>query len=84
MGRDLTLRMRHLRQGGPGQVWLAVCSACGHMGALPVGLMLARYGELEPVETALRKLRCDQCREVGKVSHRLARLCEPGCHRQRG
>ncbi len=84
MGRDLTLRMRHLRQNARGSVWLAVCSACGHMGALPVGLLLARFGELEPVDTALHRLRCDQCREVGKVTHRLARLCEPGCHRQRG
>ena len=84
MGRDLTLRIRHLRQNARGSVWLAVCSACGHMGALPVGLLVARYGELEPVETALLKMRCDECRVVGRVTSKLVKLCEPGCGRQRG
>jgi hypothetical protein len=75
---DRMMRLRSLRTPGQGFVWLAVCEACGHTAGLPVRQLLARYGELFPVETAMRRMRCGEC-DGARVVHRLARLCEPGC-----
>lgn len=77
------MRLRSLRQPGPGFLWLAVCEECSHAGGLPVRQLIKRFGELFPVEQAMFKLRCDECGS-SKVAHRLARLCDRGCPRQRG
>jgi len=53
------------------------------MAGLPVRQLIRRYGDLYPVEDALISLRCDDCGSRG-VTARLARLCDPGCPRQRG
>ena len=80
---DRTPRLRSLKNPGPGYVWLASCDGCGHMSGLPVRQLIARFGELHTVDAALFSLRCDECKGT-KVSARLARLCDPGCGRQRG
>jgi hypothetical protein len=72
-----------LRDPGRGYVWLAMCDKCGHASGLPVRLLLARYGELCPVEQAMFHFRCAE-RGEQRVSAKLARLCDPGCGRQRG
>ena len=80
---DRVLRLRSLREPGRGYVWLAVCDKCGHASGLPVRLLLRRFGELYPVEHAMFPMRCAECGGQ-RVSARLARLCDPGCGRQRG
>ncbi len=80
---DRIMRLRTLRQPGPGHVWLAECRGCGHIAGLPVRQLVRRFGDLHPVEAAMAVLRCDEC--GGQViAARLARLCDPGCARQRG
>lgn len=80
---ERTPRLRTLRSPGRGYVWLASCDECGHAAGLPVRQLIARFGELYPIEAALWSMRCDECKGR-KVSARLARLCDPGCGRQRG
>jgi hypothetical protein len=76
------MRPRSQRTPGRGFVWLAVCEGCGHMAGLPVRQLLARFGELSPVEAAMLRMRCGKC-EGGRFFHRLARLCDPGCRQWR-
>jgi hypothetical protein len=52
------------------------------MAGLPVRQLLARFGELSPVEAAMLRMRCGKC-EGGRFFHRLARLCDPGCRQWR-
>ena len=80
---DRMMRLRSLKTPGRGYVWLAVCDKCGHASGLPVSLLLRRFGELYPVEHAMFPMRCSECGGE-RVSARLARLCDPGCGRQRG
>ena len=80
---ERSFRLKSLRNPGRGYVWLATCDACGHAAGLPVRQLIARFGELYPLDSALWSLRCDECKS-SKVSARLARLCDPGCGRQRG
>ena len=81
--KDRVLRLRTLRLNRRGYVWLAVCDGCGHASGLPVGQLIARYGEDHPLEFATVRLRYGEC-QGAKVTARLARLCDPGCARQRG
>lgn len=60
----------------------AICRACGHQAVLPAAQLLIRFGELYPLEFALDRLRCSRCNGAG-VEAKLARLCDPGCPRQR-
>ena len=68
---------------GRGYVWLAVCDGCGHASGLPVRQLLNRYGDLCPVNQAMGAFRCAEC-QGQRVTAKLARLCDPGCGRQRG
>ncbi len=79
---DRTPRLRSFNTTPPGYVRLAICKGCGHYAALPIAQLLARYGELFPVEMALFHVKCTGCGEC-KVEARLARLCDPGCPKQR-
>jgi hypothetical protein len=84
MGRreDRRPRLREALTTPEGYVRLAVCSSCGRAAALPVGLLVARYGPLWPLEDALGVLRCVGCGERG-ADTRMVRLCDRGCPRQR-
>jgi hypothetical protein len=77
------IRLRSLLHHVPGTVWLAVCDDCGHAAGLPVRQLLARNGELYPVERAMVRTRSGECGGAS-VTPRLARLCRPGCRWQRG
>ena len=81
---DRIMRLRSLRNAAPGWVWVACCSACGHMAGLPVRQLLDQFGELYPVDAAMMKLRCTACDQGGQVTARLGRLCNPGCRNWRG
>lgn len=76
-------RLRSLREVAPGRLWVALCRGCGHRGALPVAQLLARWGDLLPVDAALARMRCSAYGRY-EVKARLLRLCDPGCPRQRG
>jgi hypothetical protein len=52
-----------------------------HAAGLLPRQLLARYGELYPVEVAMMRMRCGEC---ASVTARLARLCRPDCRWQRG
>lgn len=78
-GSDRVQRLRTLRHKVAGHVWLAACGACGHLGALPTALLIRRFGELEPVESAMLGLRCDECGATGRVTPSLTRFCHQGC-----
>ncbi len=80
---DRIPRLRSLKDTPPGWIRLGVCRGCGRRSALPVAMLLARYGELFPTERALFALRCLECGKR-KVEAVTVRLCEPGCPRQRG
>lgn len=80
---DRIPRLSSLRTPPPGRVWMAVCRQCGHMASMPVAILVERYGEAYPIETALWRLRCARCDAVGRTEHVLMRLCDPGCPRQR-
>ncbi len=80
--RDRLPRLRSLAAAPPGHVPMGRCRGCGHQAPLPVALLLARYGELYPVELALDRLRCTACGER-KIDLLLARLCSPECLRRR-
>ena len=82
-GPDRQRRLHSMLDPGRGYVWLAVCDACGHASGLPVRQLLNRYGDLCPVNQAMGHFRCAEC-QGQRVSAKLARLCDPGCGRQRG
>jgi hypothetical protein len=77
------MRLRSMREPGPGHLWMAVCQHCGHMGAIPVRQLIRRYGELYPIDTVMMTLKCDECGK-SRAEPPLCRLCDPGCGRQRG
>ena len=80
-------RLRHLAAAvrvQDGSIQLARCSKCGHQGPIPIDRLLARCGELMPVEAALSRLKCLGCGERGQVQLRFVRICAPGCPRNRG
>lgn len=81
MGRQL--RLANVRQTPEGWLRLARCRACGHQASLPVDTLIARYGELQALEFVLHRLRCTRC-QARDVEYRYARLCDPGCAKQRG
>lgn len=62
---------------------LLVCKSCGHMSALPYDRLVRRFGELAEVGAALVYVRCTRCGTTCPEA-RQAKLCEPGCGRQRG
>jgi hypothetical protein len=76
-------RVRHLRCDAPGWVSVLVCRKCGHVSGLPYGLLLRRFGELFPAEQALGWCKCCRCGAADPEA-RQAKLCDPGCGRQRG
>lgn len=76
-------RLRSLRHTPLGWIRLATCTRCLHKGPLPVDRLVARYGELAMVEFVLFRLKCTACGNLG-ASATMMKLCEPGCHRQRG
>ena len=76
-------RLRSLREVAPGWLWVAPRHGCGHRGALPAAQLVARWGDLPPVEAALARMHCGTCKRC-EVEARLLRLCDPGFPRQRG
>ena len=66
-----------------GHVMTVRCRGCGHRAALPVALLLQRHGASAPADRVAASLRCGACRGRA-VEIRSARLCDPGCARQRG
>lgn len=82
--RDRVLKLKQLADQVPGYVRVGECQGCKHRSGLPLGLLIAKHGADFPAEYALIRLKCGACGVVGRVEHRLLRLCEPGCARQRG
>ena len=66
-----------------GYVQTARCRDCGHLAALPVALLLRRFGALAPIEQVSRRITCSAC-QGRRADIRMMRLCDPGCARQRG
>ena len=86
MGRgnaDREPRLHSLQSTPAGYIRMAKCRKCGHLAPLPVDRLLARFGELFPIETALVWLTCTKC-GAQKPDATVLRLCDPGCPRQRG
>jgi hypothetical protein len=81
--RDRVPRLRNWAQAENGSVWAARCLDCGHVAALPVALLLHRYGALTPIELVRDRLTCSACKSR-VIEVRLMGLCDPGCPRQRG
>jgi hypothetical protein len=65
-----------------GFVRMAVCRKCHHMAPLPVRELVRRFGQQYPVDLAMKRLRCESCRERD-VEAQMIPLCEPGCRRRR-
>lgn len=80
--RDRLPRLRTLAVTPPGHVRMGRCLGCGYQAALPVALLLARFGELYPVELAIGRLHPTSC-GGRKIESLLARLCSPDCLRRR-
>jgi hypothetical protein len=57
-------------------VRMLVCVNCQHMAPLPVRDRVRRLGGQFPVEMALQRLRCEECRQ-SKVEARLRRPTAP-------
>lgn len=76
-------RLSSLRDTEPGYVLMLRCKRCGHLGPLPVEILVRRYGVQTPLGTVLAKLKCAKCEEQTVEVLKMA-LCTPGCHRQRG
>ena len=72
-----------MRCDTPGWVALAVCRKCGHRNALPYDRIVKRFGEAFDAEMAMVFVRCSRCGATCPEAQR-AKLCEPGCGRQRG
>lgn len=66
-----------------GYLQTARCGACGHLAALPVALLLKRFGALMPIDAVRERMTCSACKSHA-IEIRMMRLCEPGCSRQRG
>ena len=81
---DRVLRLRDLRIAAPGTLRIGVCKGCRHRSGLPLGVLIARFGEDHAAHLALFSLHCSGCGKAGQVEHALVRLCEPGCPKQRG
>ncbi len=62
---------------------VAHCRDCGHRAALPVALLLRRFGTGAPVDRVMETLACSAC-QGRTIEVRSTRLCDPGCARQRG
>jgi hypothetical protein len=58
-----------LRLGRPGHVRIARCSGCQRKGLLPVELILARFGEREPLVRAAARLKCATCGRLGAEAY---------------
>ena len=82
--QDRMITLASLRIVARGYVRVGVCGGCSNIAALPIGLLAQKLGEDHPAEFAMRAVRCSVCGEKGKVKHKLMRLCEPGCGKQRG
>ena len=82
-GSGRQTRLANVRDTPAGWIRLVRCVACGHQASLPVDALIARYGELQPLEFVLQRLSCTRC-SGREVEYRLARLCDPGCGKQRG
>lgn len=82
--QDRVLKLRQLADQAPGYVRVGECQSCKHRSGLPLGLLIATHGPDAVADFALMRLKCASCGEIGRVEHRLLRLCEPGCARQRG
>ena len=54
-----------LKFGRPGHVWIARCSGCRRKGLLPTELILARFGEREPLVRVVTRLKCAACGRLG-------------------
>ena len=65
-----------------GFVRMAVCQNCRHMAPLPVRELVRRFGQQYPLDLAVKRLRCQRCRQC-RVEAQLIPLCEPGCRRRR-
>jgi hypothetical protein len=52
------------------------------MAPLPVRELVRRFGQQYSVDLAMKRLRCESCRERD-VEAQLILLCEPGCRRRR-
>ena len=65
-----------------GFVRMAVCRKCHHMAPLPVRELVRRFGQQYPADLAMKRLRCESCRERD-VEAQIVPLCEPGCRRRR-
>ncbi len=49
---------------------------------LPLALLIEKFGGDHPADLAMMRLRCVGCGDVGRVEHKLMRLCDPGCPKQ--
>jgi hypothetical protein len=65
-----------LKLGRPGHVWIARCSGCRRKGLLPTELILARFGEREPLVRAVAHLKCGTCGRLGAEAY-LGELPDP-------
>jgi hypothetical protein len=80
---DTDRRLWSLEKALPGYLHMLRCTACGHLGAMPIDVMLKRFGAQMPLATVLPRLRCAKC-DGRAVEAVVMMLCEPGCHRHRG
>lgn len=79
---DPSRRLITLERSMPGSLNMLRCRGCAHMAALPIALLLKRFGAQMPMRVVLPKLKCANCdgRDVEAV---VMVLCEPGCRRHR-
>ena len=80
---DRVQRLQDWTRIPSGHVMVARCRGCGHRAALPVALLLRRFGAGTPVDRVVGTLACSACR--GRtIEIRSMRLCDPSCAHQRG
>lgn len=80
---DSVPRLQDWTRMPSGYVQTARCRDCGRLAALPVALLLRRFGALAPIEQVSRRIACSAC-QSRRAEIRMMRLCDPGCARQRG
>lgn len=80
---DRIPRLRDWTRMPSGYVQTARCRGCGHLAALPVALLLRRFGELTPIERISHRITCSAC-QGRAIDIKMMRLCDPNCSRQRG
>ena len=80
---DRVSRLKDWASVPSGYVVVARCRDCGHRAALPVAILLRRFGESTPIDRVVGGITCSSCQSHA-IEIRAARLCDPGCARQRG